>query len=461
MLKKYKKWYYLLLITALIIPACKETISQREIQLSHDMSKNFNLDNRYNFSPDDLWLVYDTRTEEGGIGGCRTIEKINVETGESILLYQAQNATTYGPGVGAASYSHTENKVIFIHGLLNCSANRPYEQWRRTGVIIDEKDTDKPIFMDARDVTLPFTPGALRGGTHDHEWSADGQWIGFTYNDAIMKELEDRTRDRWNLRTIGVARSIHPVKVDRDSEGENNNGIWFSVIVVKVVPNPIPGSDEIDHAAGDCWVGDRGYLKPEGNWQRARAFLGTVRSLAGTPVKEVFVVDIPENINIPGNDGPLQGTETSFPMPPEGAIQRRLTYTAETEYPGCLGILHCSPDGRWIAYRAKDKAGINQVFFISPLGGEPIQVTHHHSDVQSDVHWHNSGKSIYYICDNHVTKCDLTKGPELGSFRHMTVRSQNPPSNLVLSHNGKILAFNRDIFNEKDNKISKQIFIVK
>ncbi len=32
-------------------------------------------------------------------------------------------------------------------------------------------------------------PGALRGGTHRHEWSGDGKWIGFTYNDAILKAL--------------------------------------------------------------------------------------------------------------------------------------------------------------------------------------------------------------------------------------------------------------------------------
>ena len=279
----------IILITAFLLISCA-TSEKIEVQLTFDTNKNHDLDNNDNFSPDDRWLVYDTRTEIGGIGECRTIEKVNVKTGEIVVLYETQNAGEYGPGVGAVSYSHTENKAVFIHGLLNCNAERPYAQWRRTGVIVDESQPGKPIFMDARDVTSPFTPGALRGGTHRHEWSGDGQWIGFTYNDAIMKALEDRTGEHWNLRTIGVSKRIRTVKVDHDPAGENNSGEWFSVLVVKVVPNPKPESDEISHAADDSWVGMRGYRKPDGTWQRARAFLGTVRNTKGESVKEVFVV---------------------------------------------------------------------------------------------------------------------------------------------------------------------------
>ncbi len=448
------------LININLISGCKEKIASKEIQISSDLTKNFNLDNRYNFSPDDQWLVYDTRTNEGGIGNCRSIEKINVTTGEIVVLYKTRNATQYGPGVGAASYSHRENKVIFIHGLMNCNADRPYQQWRRTGVIIDEKQPGMPIFMDARDITPPFTPGALRGGSHDHEWSADGKWIGFTYNDAIMKSLEDKTGKKLNLRTIGVSKPLQEVKVDHDPGGENNDGIWYSVLLVKVIPDPVPGSDEIDHASGDCWIGDRGYLKPDGSWQRARAFLGTVRNSVGTTVPEVFVADIPKIVDIPGDNGPLEGTETSFPMPPRGTIQRRLTYTAETENPGCMGILHCSPDGSLIAYRAKDREGIDQVFFISPLGGDPVQVTHHRSSVQSAIHWNFDGKAIFYIQDNTVVKHKIRSDGISEKIIKITRRSAQPPSNLVLSHNGKIIAFNRDLVNNNDKGMSKQIFVV-
>ena len=429
-----------------------------EIQLSNDHSKNFDLDGRHNFSPDDKWLVYDTRPAQGGIDDCKNIEKINVETGEVVILYETSIPRRYGPGVGAASYSPIEEKVIFIHGLQNNSKERPYEQWRRTGVIIDENDLENPIFLDARDVAPPFTAGALRGGTHDHEWSGDGKWIGFTYNDAIMKELEDRTGEHLNLRTIGVSKPIGSVKVDHKNNDENVDGIWFSVLVVKVVLNPIPGSDEISHAASDSWIGTSGYQKLDKTWQRARAFLGTVRSSKGVPVPEVFIVDIPEEINQPGSNGPLEGTLSTFPNPPEGTIQRRLTNTAEAKYPGFIGTLRCSKDGKQIAYRKKDDNGIIQIFFLSPLDGKSVQVTHHKSDVQSTVRWSPNEHFIYYVFDNSIVECNVKAGTEFGSTRKITEKSPKPPSNIVLSNNGKIIVFNRVVKSNNGNGMNKQIF---
>ncbi|NIA31465.1 MAG: DUF3748 domain-containing protein [Actinobacteria bacterium] len=447
---------YVLSILLILSVSCNNRIQQE--QLSHDNSKNFDLDGRHNFSPDDQWLVYDTRPAKGGIAACKTIEKINVVTGEIKVIYRTKNPHSYGPGVGAASYNPVENEVIFIHGLQNCSAERPYEHWRRTGVIIDESHPDVPIFMDARDVTPPFTPGALRGGTHDHEWSGDGEWIAFTYNDAIMHALQEKTGEPWDLRTIGVSKPIGQVKVDHHPDGENIDGLWFSVLVVRVVPHPVPGSDEISHAAGDCWIGTRGYQKPGGKMQRARAFLGTVRNQKGAPVDEIFVVDIPEEINKPGNDGPLEGTATTFPMPPKGTVQRRLTFTAETKYPGCLGTLRCSRDGNRIAYRKRDKNGVFQIFFISPLGRDSVQVTHHESNVQSDVRWSPDGKFIYYVWDNSIIKCNVQPGDGFGDFIRMTAKSPKPPINVVLSHNGKIIAFNREVKSQDGKEVVKQIY---
>ena len=242
--------YLFILITFSIFVSCSQKIE--EIRVSHDNSKNFDLDGRHNFSPDDQWLVYDTRPQKGGIAACKTIEKININTGEVKVLYRVKNPHIYGPGAGAASYHPFENKVIFIHGLDNCIESRPYAFWRRSCLIADENRPDKPIFMYARDVTPPFTPGALRGGTHDHEWSADGKWIAFTYNDEIMKILEDKTGEPWNMRTIGVAKKIKPVSVDHPARNDENiDGQWFSVLIVRVVPHPKPGSDEINYAAGD------------------------------------------------------------------------------------------------------------------------------------------------------------------------------------------------------------------
>lgn len=439
----------------------------RQLQLTFD-PRNHYLDNNDNFSPDDQWLVYDTRKAVPGppvreIGANQNIEKVNVKTGEIVVVYETEKQTEHGPGVGAASYHPTENKIVCMHGLLNCNAKRPYWFWRRTGILVDEARPGSLFFLDARDVTPPFTPGALRGGTHRHEWNADGSWIGFTYNDAIMAELEKQTGQPLNLRTIGVATMLTPVTVDEDPEGENNNGLWFSALVVKVVPNPEPGSDQISRAFSDAWVGNKGYRKPDGTWQRARAFLGKLRTKKAKDLVEVFIVDIPDQIDAPGDDGPLEGTETTMPMPPKATRQRRLTHTEHRRYPGVVTEprhwVRSSPDGRHISYLAKDDNGITQVFFVSPLGGEPMQVTHHDSPVQSTVRWNPNGKEICYVCDNSIFICDVRDGSSFGKARRKTIRTDEPPICPVWSHDGKMIAYNRVVPNGR--KSYKQIFLLR
>lgn len=425
-----------------------------EHQLTNDLSYNHDLDNNDNFSPDDLCLVYDTRTEEGGIGANGTIEKVNVETGKKEVLYQLEQNHPYGPGVGAANYSHTEDQVIFIHGLQNCSPDLPYEQWRRSGAIIKDGRSENPIFMDARDISFPFTPGALRGGTHRHEFSGDGQWIGFTYNDALLKKLEDSTGLIHNLRTIGVSKKNLRVEVPGTHNGEDFSGEWFSVIVVTVVPDPSPGTDQISRAAGDSWIGQAGYKKADGSLQRARAFIGTVRNIKGEAVDEVFVVDIPENIDIMG-EGPLEGTATTMPFPPKGSQQRRLTYTAETDFPGCEGVVRSSYDGSILAFVAKDEHGIKQVFTIPTLGGKPTQRTFHTTNVQGFVRWHPKLNGLVYIWGNSLIYLEM--GKQEGKL--LTKPSQNPPSNPVWSHQGHKLAYNRSL-PDSNGRMVKQIFLL-
>lgn len=450
-----------IIVVALMIHACASSHFPEEIQVTSDFSLNHDLDNNDNFSPDDQWLVYDTRDPETGIGACSTIEKVNVETGETSTLFHIPDNHLWGPGVGAVSYGHTKNAVIFIHGLSNITEENPYRQWRRTGVIVEDSIPGVPVFMDARDVTFPYTPGALRGGTHRHEWRRDGQWIGFTYNDAIMKALEDSTGVKWNLRTIGVSRKICSVTVDRDSAGENVDGTWFSTLVVRVVPDPRPGSDEISHAASDSWVGAKGYQKPDGTWQTARAFLGKVRNNNGEDVEEVFVVDIPADIDVPGEFGPLEGTKTTFPMPPKGTVQRRLTHTAETKNPGCEGVVRSSADGRWIAFQARDENGIKQVFLISPTGGSLRQITQHDSDVQSGVRWNPNGKEVCYVWENSIVICDIGEGDFQSRFRQLTRSAVPAPGNLVWSHDGKLIAYNKEVKAPDTSKTTKQIFVIR
>ncbi|WP_229253666.1 DUF3748 domain-containing protein [Dyadobacter sp. NIV53] len=426
-----------------------------EKQITNDLSYHHDLDNNDNFSPDGEWLVYDTRTDSGGIAASSKIEKVNILTGEKRILYEIKNNQVWGPGAGAVSYNPKENSVVFIHGLASSSEANPYQQWRRTGVIVQDSDPNVPIFMDARDMTFPYTPGALRGGTHRHEWSGNGQWIGFTYNDAIMKALEDSTGTKQNLRTIGVSKKIKPVIVDQNSE--NISGTWFSALVVRVVPEPTPGTDEISNAAGDSWVGQNGYINKVGKRQIARAFLGTVPGQKNKAVPEVFIVDIPEDITQPGEHGPLEGTKTTLPMPPKGTLQRRLTYTANSEKPGCSGIVRSSPDGGYLAFMAFDKNGIQQVFIISPNGGKPVQLTEHGSDVSGNIRWHPDGQRVSYVWNGSYVLCKLGNYDFKERFEIITKPTNPAPTNAVWSPNGKTIAFNRLIKNGKDS--AQQIFV--
>lgn len=451
-----------LLFGVILLTSC--TANQpvlKEIQLTFDKTKNHDLDNNDNFSPDGKWLVYDTRTGVGGIGGSPSVERVNIETGKTEVLFGIPENQDYGPGAGAASYHPTENKVIFIHGLAVCTAENPYQQWRRTGVMVNDNNPNMPLYMDCRDVTYPFTPGALRGGTHRHEWSRDGQWVGFTYNDAIMQKLEESTGIKWNLRTVAVSNRKHKVTVDHDTAQENVQGEWYSAVVVRVVPNPQPGSDEISNAASDSWIGASGYRKADGSLQVARAFIGSVRDKEGKPVDELFVVDIPDSINVPGEFGPLEGTLNSFPMPPKGTLQRRLTHTSDSKFPGCGGVVRSSFNGKWISYLAKDSNGIQQIFLISPEGGTPVQLTKHLSNVQSGARWSSDNQSVIYVWDNSIVVCEVSDTPFNGHFRRLTARTNEAPSNLVWSNDGTIVAFNRIVPVEGSKEGKKQIFYIK
>ncbi len=447
----------LIILLIATMNGCTPDDDLQEKQITHDLSYHHDLDNNDNFSPDGHWLAYDTRTDEGGIPVSSRIERVNINTGEKQILFDIKNNQVWGPGAGAVSYSPKDNAVVFIHGLTHSTEDNPYQQWRRTGVIIEDAHPNVPIFMDARDVTFPFTPGALRGGTHRHEWSGDGQWIGYTYNDAILKALEDSTGQRQNLRTIGVSRKGIPVKVDQNTE--NVNGTWFSALVVRVVPEPTPGSDDISHAASDSWIGQNGYLNKNNQRQRARVFLGTVKDKRGADVPEVFVVDIPEDITVPGEFGPLEGTKNTFPMPPKGTIQRRLTHTTANAKPGCMGIVRSSPDGSQLAYMAYDPKGIQQIFVISPHGGTPIQLTEHESDVSGNLRWHPDGQHLTYVWNGGIMLCRTGTTPFTERIRPLTAPSHPAPTNLVWSPDGKILAFNRRIKTDENPAGSQQIFI--
>lgn len=351
------------------------------------------------FSSDGQWVVYDTRNDDTKIGSTGRIEMVNVHTSEVRLLYAVPNQTEYGPGVGAATFSPAGDTVVFIHGIRNAAASRPYTLTRRTAAAIEVANPGSLILMDARDIDPPFTPGALRGGTHAHSWSGDGQWLSFTYNDWVMEQLAREDASVQDLRMVGVMVPGR-VAVGYDAALESHGGERFSVVVTRVTENPKPGSDEIDRTFDECWIGTAGYRQADESWQpRAIAFQGNIRTAAGETVTEVFVVDLPEDVGVAVPGDPLEGTVRSRPGVPAGVIQRRLTFTQK----GIRGPRHwlrTTPDGSAVLYLSEDSAGRVQVYSVPTIGGEPVQVTHNAFDVAGQFNVHPKGDWIVYPADN-------------------------------------------------------------
>jgi len=135
-----------------------------ETQLTFTEEAHHALDNNLNFSADSQWLVYDTRAFSGSIRNCLALEKVNINTGEIVTVYEAPNPVTdLGPGLGAVSFIPNTDQVVAIHGLPTSTGLR-YEGYRRFGAIISPTDgTGTVQIADARDVTYPYTAGALRG----------------------------------------------------------------------------------------------------------------------------------------------------------------------------------------------------------------------------------------------------------------------------------------------------------
>lgn len=410
-------------------------------QITFD-ENNHELDNNDNFSPDDRFLCYDTRPGEGSIQGCLTIEKVEVASGKTTTLCRAQEPDPkLGPGLAAASYHPTEDRVIFIHGPQTATGFQ-YDQAHRFGVSVPGSGSGETQYVDARDVTAPYTAGALRGGTHRHEYDGSGRYVGFTYNDTLMKK---RGVD---LRTIGVTRLGTPVQVDSDPR--NTNGTGFSTLVVQVVAGPKPGSDEISRAAGDSWVGLNGYLAADGRRQLARGFIGMTRTANGASIDEVYVVDIPDENSRPGPDDPLEGTDSTFPAPPLGASQRRLTHTESLKKPGCKGIVRSSPDGAWLSFLAYAEggthAGTQQIFVVSPLGGPMRRLSDIPGGVGAEARWHPSGQAV--VTTDTAGRLLTVSTADGDSFGHHAVLLDDDgpaPFALVVSRKGSKLAFNRSI----------------
>lgn len=413
------------------------------------------------FSPKDEYLVYDVRNVGGDIGATPRIERVNIATQKVEVVYETSGQTAFGPGVGAVAYHPHKDMVLFIHGLLNCNESRPYGFTRRTGVAVDMKNPGEGIWMDARDVTPPFTVGAMRGGSHAHSWSGDGKWVTYTYNDDVMGQLADKDPSVGNLRFIAVMAPWGSVEVDADAEGENNSGTMFNMAVARVTERPKPGSDEIEKAYEDGWIGQNGYVKTNGDHQKyAVAFLGDVRDDEGNLVTEVFVVDLPEEKPDLSDEQQLAGTAVSRPLPLKSVVQRRITHTEDRKYPGVQGPrqwMKSSPDGKWLYFMMKDDEGRVQIYGVPTVGGEIVQMTFNEFSIDTSFDLHPEGGVLAYGSDEKVYITDLNNH-ETRCLTEKVADHYQELHGIQWSHSGKALAYNRAVV--EDGKPYYQIFLL-
>jgi hypothetical protein len=386
------------------------------------------LDNNDNFSRDDRFLVVDTRDTFGtGIGNSTAIMKVSIATGLENFIYAPYPVilapTGSAPGLGAASYSPFTDEVVFIHGpfVHETPVLGFYGATNRRGAVAPADGSGVLAgFLDYRDVTNEITtPGAHRGGTHRHEYAHASTRIGFTYDDRILTSYG---------RTIGM--------MAPHAKAPGGATHW-TVLLLKMAPTNAAQPGEIDRAADDSWIGAKGLM---------RGFIGHVKEEDGSYRNSLFVIDIPENVDVTTAGA---GTSTTFPTPPQGVTMRRLTRTE------AAGIVRGSEDGTRIGYYATAPNGTRQVFIIPSNGSDtaadpalrPVQATALERGASGGLRWHPSGNSIAVQSDNGIAAICVKPGPLFGKAVWLTSHGTGVPAveGLVWSRDGSRLAFNRRV----------------
>lgn len=442
----------LFIMVLFLMITCKEqvefknnTMTEKQITFN---AKTHALDDNDNFSPDGRFLCYDTRymVFNTNLANSKSVEKVEIKTGVETVLWQPESVSgeNGAPGVAAVSYHPTENKVIFIHGpqVDEIEKRGSYGIRNRNGAIVSADGKEEFSIGDLRDVETDrsTTPGAQRGGTHRHEYSKNGERIGFTYDDFLQQDYD---------------RTIAYMEVNENApEGFSH---YFAVLL-KPVKKGESKPGEIEKAYGDSWVDSLG---------SKRAFIGKVRAENGIDYEtSLFVAEIPNTVDI---TSAYSGDVDNYPEPPNGIIITRLTHSSNDE-----GIVRGSYSGKQIAYLSKDEKGISQVFIIPVDGSDnaetaekrPKQITNFTSDA-SFVRWHPSDQWLFSISDGKVHASYIGSSDGFGKSIVLTPDYLNREA-LVVSPNGKMLAYNvnqphatesRSIDGEQDTKYL-QIFIL-
>jgi hypothetical protein len=423
------------------------------------------------WSPDGEWLVYDVRSDPAGsvFDGTR-IERVHVDSGAVQVLYESRR----GACCGVPMVNPVDGRVAFILGPEDPTPDWQYCAWHRRGVIVDPDRPGEISNLDACDLAPPFTSGALRGGSHVHQFSPDGRLVSFTYEDHVLASLSPPSKggarggipdatihNKIELNQRNVAVAFPRAVVVPRAHPRNHDGEFFSVVTTRTVNAPRPGSDDISRAYEEAWLHSPERAGPSpAPASRKLAFLGDLLTADGRPITELFLLSLPDNLTQPG-DARLEGTATTRPAPPRGTVQRRLNYTADRRFPGVQGPRHwprCSPQGDAIALLMRDDAGVVQLWTVEPSGNGLRQVTRDPFPVESAFTWNHDGSRVAYIADGGVVIADVATGrtqrvtPALGDGVKLR------PEACVFLPDGRRVAFVGEV--ASGGRAFNQIFVV-
>jgi hypothetical protein len=363
------------------------------------------LNHRQVFSPTGRFAYFDSRNADTQIASTDRIGRIDLQTCEIDWLYRVQEPSPFGPGVGAVACHPERERLIFIHGLLHCGPEYPYRATRRFGAVLDVRHPASSVIEHAEARCIASAPpcGALRGGTHAHSWSADGRAISFTYNDAWVEQLHHEGSGPVDLRTVGVMYCDQPVEAaspdSSRSLSENFSGTAYAMVVAPVSSCPCPGTDAIDSAREECFLGRS---------RHALAFIGRVRTQQGEAIDEVFVSRWPERPVLPSGVCSIDG-EGRLEVPPFVKADR-VTRTEDRPFPGVSGPrawLVAAPDGNAIYCPMRDDAGVVQVAAVDIGSGQIEYLTDLATPLESPLALDESGSQISLVSEGKIGILDL------------------------------------------------------